>query len=205
MPFFRRRRHRRRRKVGLARKVNRIAKTVASKERKFIDTQILNTAMSATGTITQLTNLTIGNTDTTRIGSKVTVVGVLLTYLQNSDITTNTRVMLVQDKQTNGAVYIPADVLQDVTAQDMIVSPRNSDNKRRFRVWLDKNHSFSVAGTGTRYFKKFYKMNLPIRYDSNAGTIADLTSNSLSLLISTETAGAGVVNTVFARIFYTDS
>ncbi len=95
----------------LTKKVNILAKKVGNKERKFIDTQIVNTAMSATGTITQLTNIQQGVTDATRLGNKITVVGVLLSYLQNSDITTNTRVMLVQDKQTNGAIYAAGDLL----------------------------------------------------------------------------------------------
>ncbi len=208
MPYrrsYRRFRRRRMPRRNLTRKVNRLTKAVNMKERKFIDTQIINTAMSATGTITQLTNVAQGVTDVTRIGNKITVVGVLLSYLQNSDISTNTRVLLVQDKQTNGAIYASEDLFQDATAQDIIVSPKNADFKRRFRIYLDKNHSFSVAGVGTKYFKKFFKMNIPMRYDANVGDITDIQSSSLSLFVCTETAGAAVVNTVFCRIYYIDS
>lgn len=113
--------------------------------------------------------------------------------------------MLVQDKQTNGAIYAAADLLQDASTQDIIVSPKNADMNRRFRVFLDKNHPFSVNASGTQFYRKFHKMNMPIRYDANVGDITDLQSNSLSLLIATETAGAGVVNTIFARVYYTDS
>ncbi len=199
---YRRKRYPRR---GLARKVNRLTKSVGMKERKFIDTQIVNTAMANTGTITQLTNIAQGLTDVTRIGNKITIVGLLLTYIQNSDISTNTRVMLVQDKQTNGAIYIAADLLQDATTQDIIVSPKNADFKRRFRVYLDKNHPFSVAGGATKFYKKFFKMNIPLRYDANVGDITDLQSSSLSLFVATETAGAAVVNTVFVRVYFIDS
>ncbi len=204
-PYKRRYRRRYKRKPGLTRKVNRIAKSVVMKERKFVDTQIVNTAMAATGTITQLTNLAQGLTDVTRIGNKVTVVGVYLSYMQNSNITTNTRVLLVQDKQTNGAIYTAGDLLQDATAQDIIVSPKNADFNRRFRCFIDKNYSFSVNCAGTRFYKKFIKMNIPMRYDANVGDITDLQSSSLSLFVATETAGAAVVNTVFCRVYYIDS
>ncbi len=206
MPYKRRYRLRRfKRKPGLVRKVNRIAKSVAMKERKFIDTQIINTAMANTGTITQLSNLVQGLTDSTRIGNKITIVGCYLCYMQNSDITTNTRVLLVQDKQTNGAIYLNSDLLQDATAQDIVVSPKNADFKRRFRCYIDKNYSFSVNGAGTRFYKKFIKMNIPMRFDTNVGDITDVQSSSLSLFVVTETVGAGVVNTVFCRVYYIDS
>ncbi len=190
---------------GLAKKVNRLSKAVNMKERKFIDTQIVNTAMAATGTITQLTNLVQGVTDSTRIGNKITVVGCLLTYIIDANITTNIRVLLVQDKQTNGAIYLNSDLFQDETAQDIIVSPKNADFKRRFKVYHDKNYSYSVAGVATKFYKKFFKMNIPMRFDANNGDITDIQSNSLSWFVATETAGAGVVNTLFCRVYYIDS
>lgn len=207
MPYRKTRRFRKRRvpRRGLARKVNRLVKSVNMKERKFIDTQIINTAMASTGTITQLTNLVQGVTDSTRIGNKITVVGCLLTYIIDANITTNIRVMLVQDKQTNGAIYTNADLLHDATAQDIIVSPKNADFKRRFHVYHDKNYSYSVAGVATKFYKKFFKMNVPMRFDANAGDITDLQSSSLSWFVATETAGAAVVNTLFCRVYYIDS
>lgn len=198
-------RPRRRYKKTLTKKVAVLSKKVGNKEAKFLDTQIVNTAMAATGTITQLTNVVQGLTDITRLGNKITVIGVLLTYLQNSDITTNTRVLLVHDKQTNGAIYTAGQLLQDATAQDLIVSPKHIDFRKRFKCISDKNYSFSVNGSNTRYFKHFYKMNIPLRYDANVGDITDLQSSSLSLLVATETAGAGVVNTIFVRVYFTDS
>ncbi len=196
---------RRRYKKTLTKKVAVLAKKVGNKEAKFIDTQIVNTAMAATGTITQLTNIGQGGSAFDRVGNKITVIGVLLTYIQNSDISTNTRVLLVHDKQTNGAIYTAAELLQDASAQDIIVSPKYIDFKRRFKCISDKNYSFSVNGSNTRFFKRFYKVNIPLRYDANAGDITDLQSSSLSLLVATETAGAAVVNTIYVRVYFSDS
>ncbi len=189
----------------LTQKVAKLQRSVSSKERKFIDTQIVNTAMSATLTITQLTNLVQGVTDATRIGNQITVVGCLMRYIMNSNISTQIRVMLVQDRQTNGVIYANSDLLQDATSQDLIVSPYNADFKRRFKIHYDRSHPFDVNGQSTHFVSKYFAMNIPIRYDANAGDITDIQSSSLSFCAAAETAGAGVVNTFFIRIYYTDT
>lgn len=55
---------------NLSKKVANLSKKVGNKERKFIDTQIINTAMANVGTITQLTNIVQGVTDATRLGRR---------------------------------------------------------------------------------------------------------------------------------------
>ncbi len=204
-PRYKGRKYKRRGRRRLIARVNRLSRRIGVKERKFIDTQIVNTAIITTGTITQLSNIAQGLTEFTRVGNKITVTGILLKYLQNANISTNTRVMLVQDKQTNGAIYVNTDLLEDASAQDIILSPRNSDFKRRFRVVYDRTHPFDVNARATHVVSKFFKMNIPLRYDTNVGDITDLQSSSFSLFVCTETAGAAVVNTVFVRLFFTDS
>lgn len=203
--YRRKRRPYKTRSRGLVRKVNRLQRTVGNKEHKFLDTTLDSVALVTTGTITQLSNLAQGLTDATRIGNKITVRGILLKYISDANVTTNSRYMLVQDKQTNGVIYANTDLLQSAAARLIIVSPRNADFKRRFKVWYDKTHSFSVAGSGSRYVTHFSKMNVPCRYDTNAGDITDVQTNSFSLMTMTETAGAAVIQHVFIRIYYTDS
>ncbi len=184
----------------LAKRVSRLEK---AREFKIIDTQLSSNAQNSTPKITQLTNLIQGLTDSTRIGNKITITGIQLRYTVNDTITNEYRIMLVLDKQTNGVIYVSGDLLEDITAQDNIVSPVNRDNKKRFRVFYDKVHLMSVAGVANGQGRKFIKVNIPVMYDSTAGDITDLTSSSLSLLTVAHTAS--VAQTVFVRIFYTDS
>lgn len=193
-------------KKTLTQKVARLSRVVNNKERKFIDTQLKDVAVANTMTITQLTNLVQGVTDSTRIGNQITVVGCLMRYIMAADISTQIRVMLVEDKQTNGAIYLVGDLLQDgSTGGDNIVSPYNADFKRRFKVHYDRNHQFDINSRATVFVSKYFKLNIPIRYDTNAGTIADIQSSSLTFSATAELPAANVTHTIFLRVYYTDS
>ena len=111
--------------------------------------------------------------------------------------------MVIHDKQTNGAAYADSDILADDSAVDNIVSPRNRDNLHRFDVLYDRVHPISLTGMDQAYVSKFIKLNIPVRYDGNAGTIADLASSSLSVFNMSRISASEL--TMFFRVFYTDS
>ncbi len=127
----------------------------------------------------------------------------MLRYTVEDTITNKYRIMIVQDKQTNGVIYAAGDLLEDATSFDNLISPANRDNKKRFRVMYDRLHLISVNGVANGQGRKFVKLNLTVSYDGNAGDITDLTSSSLSLLTVAHTAS--VAQTIFVRVFYTDS
>ncbi len=193
---------RKKRKAKLAPLVARVRRLEKSREFKFIDTQLTESAQNATPIITQLTNVVQGVTDTTRLGNKITVTGLMLRYTVEDTITNKYRIMIVQDKQTNGVIYAAGDLLEDATSFDNLISPANRDNKKRFRVMYDRLHLISVNGVANGQGRKFVKLNLTVSYDGNAGDITDLTSSSLSLLTVAHTAS--VAHTIFVRVFYTD-
>lgn len=112
------------------------------------------------------------------------MIGVNLNYFLLVNATTprtSVRIMLVIDKQTNGAIYANTDLLEDVTVNDNIVSPRNLDNKHRFQILYDRTHMLSLS-TPTVVVKKYIKKDLLLRYDASTPSIADLTQSSLSLV-----------------------
>lgn len=192
-------------KKTLTKKVSQLSKKVGAKEKKFLDTQLTNVAMTTALIVTDLTNVVQGTTDATRLGSKITVVGIELRYVVQSAVSNSLRMMIVQNRQANGAAIVGAQLLQDTTVGDSIVSPYHKDFRRKFYVKYDRVHVFDLEGRAFVHVKKFIKCNIPIRYDANVGDITDLQTNSLSLVTTADIAGASVVNTVFIRLTFTDS
>lgn len=207
--FYRRklasRRARRPYKKTLSKKVSQLSKKVGTKEKKTLDTQLTNVAMTTALIVTPLTDVVQGITDVLRLGNKITVVGIELSYVIQSAVSNSLRMMIVVNRQTNGMAIVGAELLQDATVGDSIVSPYHKDFRRKFMVKYDRVHTFDLEGRAFAYVKKFIKCNIPIRYDANAGDITDIQSNSLSLVTTADIAGASVVNTVFVRLWFTDS
>ncbi len=183
--------------ASLQRQINSIRQT---REYKFIDQQLQVTS-GASLTITKLTNLAQGDTETTRTGSKIVITGILFKALLTDTASSNTRLMIVLDKQTNQAIYTEGDLIHDVTANDIIVSPINHNNRHRFKLLLDRVYPIDI--NKDTVIRRFYKVNIPILYDANVGSIADLTSNSLSFAQANDGGTGGLV--LFMRLYFTDS
>ncbi len=195
MPYYNnyKRKYRRYRKPRYYKKKGNRALVLAKKalsminvEYKILDSTFSLAAVADSIGITQLTNLSQGDTTITRDGSQIKITSAYLTlaFKMNASATnTLIRCMLVHDKQTNQAIYVGADLLNDATVGgDNVMSPLNIDNKRRFHVLMDKVFSVSAGAQQTHFIKFYKKLNIPIRYDANVGDITDLTSSSLSLV-----------------------
>ncbi len=171
-------------------------------EIKFHDIDIDDTDVSNTGTI-QAALLTIpeGNREEQRIGRKLVIKKILWRYnillpttataAETSDIV---RVMLIQDKQANGAQPAVLDILETADYQSF----RQLANSQRFIILHDKTHVLNCgAGSGrgstdtlsygeTERQGTFYKdCNIPIEYDNSAssGVITSIRSNNITCLL----------------------
>lgn len=158
----------------------------------------------ATGVITQLSNIAQGDTTISRDGSQCKIVSILIKgFVEIHASATNTvvRLMLIQDKQTNEAIYATSDLLSDVSTVDSVVASRNLDNTHRFRILWDKQITLSNTGQGIKFFNFYKKVQILLRYDNAAAAITSLTQNSLSLLrISNEaTNEPGIVANIRVR------
>ncbi len=176
-------------------------------EIKNFDSQQTNVAITTVSAILPLTNISQGDTTSTRDGAQVKMVGLEMNYmiLRHPDaLQTNVRIMVVLDKQTNQAQYISTDLFEDASVNDVIVTARNLDNKHRFQILYDRTHSLHDAQT-TLVVKKYIKKDVLLRYDASTPSIADLTQNSISFLqVGTETASTPVI-TSFLRIRFIDN
>ncbi len=183
-------------------------KRLLNVEYKFLDAQTQLTAIPNTGLNLDLTNSSQGDTDQTRDGNSIKVVALYgkMLFTQHANATsTFVRVVLVHDKQTNQANFSDADLFTDSTALDIIVSALNIDNKYRFHVLLDVTIALSAAGNTAKTLKFYKKLNMPIRYDANAGDITDITSNSLTLVFFGSEATNTPSVTSFIRTRYVDN
>ncbi len=170
-----------------------------SRELKFHDVDSSDAIVAATGAI-QPALLTIaqGTNAGNRIGRQITLKSIMVKWsmkLPSTASMTQTvdhcRVMIIQDKQCNGALPTVGNVL----LQTDFLSFNNLDNKRRFRTLMDRQYDFqSAAGiagpvTGEDMISDtFYKkVSMPIEYSSTSGVIAEVRSNNIFiLLISTD-------------------
>ncbi len=184
-------------------------KRLVNVEIKNHDVQQTLVALTSTPVIIQLSNIPQGDTTITRDGAQCKVLSIELDITvarTASSITTYARCLLVCDKQTNQAIYVNSDLLSDITINDSIVSRYNLDNKFRFHVIWDRVFALPSGGqSSAAHFKKTFRMNKILRFDGSTPSIADLTSNSFSLLQMSSEATNEPEITMFSRIRFVDN
>lgn len=177
-------------------------------EFKAVDTS-LNIACDTTGAVALLNGIARGDDINERIGRKVVLRSIEMRVESVSTNTTgldqNHRVLVVFDRQANATALTPADVL---TAVD-INSPRNLTNRSRFKIIYDNLHHLNASGeSGSHKVIDWYKrVWFPVTFNSgDAGTIADIQTGSLYLVVVGNQAPGGTAGAVGGkvRVRYTD-
>ncbi len=187
-------------------------------EHKFFNTTVSSTPITAAMIIQNLTVIPEGNGESDRIGRKVTIRSVhikgQMTLIAATALTgTSEKVFayLVQDKQTNGAVFAATDLLDT----DSVISFRNLANTSRFKILLKKTYVFKAGGaapTGAAFGFSQHTVdininktcNIVMEYDNSATTGAIGTVRSNNLYWVTQAAGATVNSVIIARVRYSD-
>lgn len=156
-----------------------------------------------------LNGLQYGTAANQHVGRKVMLRSILIRMTSNLGPTStqgaNTRVLVIYDRQTNGA----APAALDITTANDFWSVMNLNNSDRFVVIFDKilpaisqNGNWSVA-------KKVYKkLSLDMIFNAGStGTVTDIQTGSLYLLVGIN-GTMGVANggfTFTSRIRFVDS
>lgn len=162
-------------------------------ELKYSDTAI-SAAVNTTGSVSLLHVPVLGTDYTNRIGRKTVIKSVFLRGLLSRDNTTPSalscqcRMILVLDKQPNGATPSIADILVNATSYAQL----NPNNRDRFRVIRDEVWVLGPNGVGgTNTFaspnsfsvETYVKLSIPVIFNgANGGTAADINSNALYLV-----------------------
>lgn len=166
---------------------------LAQGEFKAIDTTT-NGDLNTTGTIALVNGCARGDDINARIGREIVMRSVQIEIDAQSTDTTGIaqegRILLVYDRQANGAAPTFANVLA-ATGASLPISPRNLENRRRFKILMDKKFvlgpqgatTTALGGQSVKHFKFYRRLRHPVTFNSgNAGTIADITSGSLYLM-----------------------
>jgi len=92
----------------------------------------------------------------------------------------NQRFMIVYDRQSNGQALTGSDLMQDTSDQ---FSPYNFSNKERFDVLMDSLYNTTPELNPITIWKDFPIHRDTIYNSGTAGTVADITTGSLYLVV----------------------
>lgn len=194
-----------------------------------------NLALNTTGTIQAINLIQVGSSMFNRIGRKIEMRSVrLVLNLNTLNVTRATidcdigRVMIIYDRQTNGANPAMADILQytDQTGTNVTwaMAGLNMNNRERFVTILDQKimipQATATAGVLTNVFpqgevipvnldefRKLKGLTTHFKADSNPAVIGDIATGGLFLisLSNTQVAGTELFNYNFdVRLKYVD-
>ncbi len=182
-------------------------------ERKFVDV-LFNIAniddASTTGSIFLLNGVGAGTANFQRLGKKIAMRSLYLQLAieKNPAAATNNdyvRLMVVLDRQANEAAPIVSEILELTTPTNPFLdmwAPNNLGNSKRFVTLYDQRLVFHRTFIEGRIVKKFLTLNQTVNYDNAGADIADLTTNSLWLVLIGSVATGGAVPSVtgFSRL-----
>ncbi len=182
-------------------------------ERKFADV-LFNIApiddASTTGSIFLLNGVGAGTANFQRLGKKLAMRSLYLQLAieKNPAAATNSdyvRMMVVLDRQANEAAPIVSEILELTTPTNPFLdmwAPNNLANSKRFVTLYDHRMVFHRTFIEGRIVKKYLTLNQTVNYDNSGASIADLTTNSLWLVLigSIATGGAQPSVTGFSRL-----
>lgn len=194
----------------------------AGQEMKFVDGDFSSGTIATGGEFIPaagaLPVIASGTSESQRIGRKVVIrkvsVRVQTTIPSKADPDTcvdHFRLMLVWDKQANGAIATVTGILESAS----MYSFNNLSNKDRFRILFDKFWHCNSQGAGytgaayatnqaiTEMKSINVNCNIPIEYSGTDGTIDEMMSNNLVFLVIS-TAGVGLMTGKY-RLRYTDA
>ncbi len=183
-------------------------------EKKFFDTTLGSTALATAGVILSpsLNLVPQGVTESNRVGRKCTVTrinfrGFLILNSGTAQTSELFRIMLVLDKQANGAPATILDILESADEKSF----NNLSNNQRFMVlkdWYGAMNKTADIGTNInstqRVLTYFKNCNIPVEFSSTTGAIGEIRSNNL-LLLGISATGTTISLSHTTRIRFADN
>lgn len=179
--------------------------------RRFINAEFhysdLNATVQATTTysVILLNGLSIGDTSTTRTGQSIKMDRLDLRFyvVANATSVSNlTRVIVVYDRQTNAAAMTSADLLVSTNPN----SPYTFGSQNRFIPLYDECFAMSYNGNSIITKSMTLPANQHVTFNTgNAGTVADIVTGSLYLLVASKDLANPPDFTYWSRIWFVDN
>lgn len=213
---------------SLAKKIKQIE---YKEEAKHYDTYDAGTVVTVAAPATyNIGTMSLGNTDSTRVGFAVSASSVQVRMqLKTNAVNASSiriRVMLIWDSQPNGASAASAVILDNSVITDLTFAPHNYDFIKRFKFLHDRvynitpniqaqssiTNNLTATATDTlasvnvvsKSIQIFKKLNRQIKYHANGGTVADIQTNNLFLLVLSDQAANGPTIELGIRLYYKD-
>lgn len=198
---------------GMTRSVGFFGRFGRGGELKFHDVDLDDAVVATGGTVVPTINIIPqGTSEIQRIGRKCTIRSINWRFQVQLPAGTSTagtadtlRVIMYLDKQANGATAAVTDILESADFQSF----NNLGNKNRFRTLMDRRYDLqtSLSGDGTTVDSGlvlegdtfFKKCNIPIEFSSTNGTITEIRSNNIGVLLISSQGVAGFVSKLRLR------
>jgi hypothetical protein len=179
---------------------------------KFLNTEIhyndvaaTAAASSSTASFVLLNGISQGDTTVLRTGSSIKADGIDLAYgvyIGTVALATQQRIMVVLDKQTNGAIFTIASLLSATT----VYAPAVPEGQKRFAILHDESIMLSSAGPNNIINKVRIPLNNHIEYNlGNAGTVADINTGSIYLIFFSNQAVNTAAFDYYSRFWFIDN
>lgn len=179
--------------------------------RRFINTEMHFTDVTASVTpsttpaLVLLNGISIGDTASTRTGQSIKMdrSDFRFTLAVNTTSVSNfVRVIVVMDRQTNATAMTTADLLVVST----VVSPYSFGSQNRFVPLFDETYALNVSGPGSITKVIGLNTNQHVTYNtSNAGTVADIVTNSVYLIYFSDQATNPPSMLYYNRLWFVDN
>jgi hypothetical protein len=176
--------------------------SVVNVEDKYID---INTAVTSTttGAFVLLNGMGLGDTAITRNGQSIKGIKLSVNGSLTQAVTSNQyeRIMVFYDKQCNAAAPIQTDLLTGG-----LFTFRNISQLPRFHMLMDEMFSVSSASPTVILIDRSWNLNQHTIYNTGvAGTVADITNNSLYFFHISNDAANGPTLVFNTRFLFTDN
>lgn len=181
-------------------------------EKKYIDNYIVSQKFNTSFSFKLLNAVTQGDDYDNREGKRCHFFRLELAGTLNTRSVTGgsavCRMMIIQDKQANEAVFSTADLLTD---QNDIFSLYDPVYAKRFKVLYDKiidlnSQAANSANLTYRTFRRNKKISVDTSYVLSGGTIADIVTNSIYLVYGSNIASGtdDSEGSAQVRLWFTD-
>lgn len=180
--------------MSIATKALSMAKFLASVinvEHKFKDTVFPRAAVYSTPSVSFISGLAQGDTQNNRNGDSVKLSSVNLRGLitvGSSAVTRNVRIMLINEKVSDGAVPTLSDVLDNSTLPN-VYARYNPDNAgTRFKILFDKRYIVTPTTNAVK-FNVYRKLQHHLKFTGTTANQADASTGHLYVLICSDDNG----------------
>ena len=177
-------------------------------EWKYLDVTQASTASVSAGALTLLTGCATGDGPSNREGTQIYVKSIQVRArieFNSGDASAGAiRMVLVQDKQSNGAAPNVSDIYS-IPVLGPIDALRNLNGRKRFKILSDNTWIVSQNGTPGYQYDIYLKKPITVQYNAgNTGTVADISTNALYLLVCSDQAANGPYCAFYSRVRYTE-